>query len=46
MTLDELKRALDLIPADGGLNKAKRRALVIAINKLKAGGASEHSGTR
>jgi len=34
MTIDELKLALDRIPATGAINKARRRAIIILINKL------------
>ena len=37
MTLEELKAALDRIPPTGAINKARRRALLILINKLLAG---------
>lgn len=37
MTLDELKHALDRIPATGAINKAKRRAIIVLINKITAG---------
>jgi hypothetical protein len=35
--LDELKRALDRIPPTGAINKARRRAIIILINKISAG---------
>ena len=34
MNLDELKLALDRIPPKGAINKARRRAIIILINKL------------
>lgn len=37
MTIDELKQALALIPDKGAINKARRRAIIILINKLSAG---------
>ena len=37
MNLDELKQALDQIPDDGAINKAKRREIIILINKITAG---------
>ena len=37
MSLDELKQALDQIPDDGAINKAKRREIIILINKITAG---------
>lgn len=40
MTLEELKNALDRIPEKGAINKARRRAIIILINQLTAGGAS------
>ena len=38
MDLDELKLALDRIPATGAINKARRRAIIILINKLSEQG--------
>jgi hypothetical protein len=38
MTVDELKQALDLIPDRGAINKARRRAIIILINQISAGG--------
>jgi hypothetical protein len=38
MTLDELRMALDRIPDNGAINKARRRAIIIEINKLLAAG--------
>ena len=35
MTLEELKRALDKIPPYGAINKARRRAIVILINRFR-----------
>lgn len=37
MTLEELKDALDRIPERGAINKARRRAIIVQINKLLAG---------
>lgn len=37
MSLDELKQALDQIPDDSAINKAKRREIIILINKITAG---------
>ena len=37
MSLDELKQVLDQIPDDGAINKAKRREIIILINKITAG---------
>ena len=37
MNLDELKLALDRIPNKGAINKAKRREIIILINKITAG---------
>ena len=37
MTLDELKLALDRIPTTGAINKARRRAIIILINRITAG---------
>ena len=34
MTLEQLQEALEKIPATGAINKARRRALIIQINKL------------
>lgn len=34
MTLEELKRALDLIPNTGAINKARRRAIMKMIVEL------------
>jgi hypothetical protein len=34
MTLDELKLALDRIPKTGAINKARRRAIIVLINRL------------
>lgn len=36
MNLDELKIALDRIPPVGAINKARRRAIIILINKITA----------
>ena len=35
MNLDELRRALELIPADNPINKARRRELIKAINAVQ-----------
>lgn len=37
MTIDELKLALDRIPETGAINKARRRAIIILINKITSG---------
>jgi hypothetical protein len=37
MTLEELKIALDRIPPVGAINKARRRAIIILINRLSEG---------
>ena len=37
MNLDELKLALDRIPPTGAINKARRKAIIVLINKLTAG---------
>lgn len=37
MTIDELRQALERIPDEGAINKARRRAIIILINKLLAG---------
>ena len=34
MTVDELKIILDLIPTDGAINKARRRAIIKMIISL------------
>lgn len=39
MNLDDLKLALDRIPPVGAINKARRRAIIILINKITAGEA-------
>lgn len=33
MTIDELKEALDRIPGNGAINKARRRAIIVQINQ-------------
>ncbi len=38
MTLDELKEALERIPNKGAINKARRRCIIIQINRLLSGG--------
>ena len=38
MTIDELVQALERIPDKGAINKARRRAIIIFINQLMAGG--------
>lgn len=38
MTIDELKLALDRIPDKGAINQARRRAIIIMINKLSEKG--------
>ena len=37
MTLEELKKALDSIPNEGAINKARRRAIIVQINALCEG---------
>lgn len=37
MTIEELKKALDRIRPVGAINKARRRAIIILINKLSEG---------
>lgn len=37
MTIQELKRLLDAIPPKGAINKARRLAIIIMINKLASG---------
>ena len=37
MTLDELQIALERIPNVGAINKARRKAIVILINRIIAG---------
>lgn len=34
MNIDDLKKALDRIQPIGAINKARRRAIIILINKL------------
>jgi hypothetical protein len=38
MTIEELREALNRIPTTGAINKARRRAIIILINELMAGG--------
>ena len=38
MTIDELVQALGRIPDKGAINKARRRAIIVLINQLMAGG--------
>lgn len=38
MTLEELMEALNRIPEKGAINKARRRCIIVQINKLLAGG--------
>lgn len=38
MTIDELKLALDRIPTTGAINRARRLAIIVLINKLTAEG--------
>lgn len=38
MTLDELRNALDRIPDKGAINKARRRAIIVMMNQIAAGG--------
>ena len=37
MTLDELKEALDRIPDEGAINKARRRAIIALIVQMEQG---------
>lgn len=37
MTIEELKRKLDAIPASGAINKARRAAIIRMINRLAEG---------
>lgn len=37
MTLEELRLALERIPNKGAINKARRLAIIIQINRLIAG---------
>ena len=39
MTIEELRLALERIPNRGAINKARRLAIIIQINRLIAGGA-------
>ena len=39
MTIDELRDALERIPDKGAINKARRRSIIVEINKLLASGA-------
>lgn len=39
MTLEELRLALERIPNKGAINKARRLAIIIQINRLIAGDA-------
>lgn len=41
MTIEELQQALDRIPNTGAINKARRRAIMIQINRLLAEGGGE-----
>lgn len=34
MTIEELQQALERIPTTGAINKARRRAIMIQINRL------------
>lgn len=38
MTIEELKMALERIPPTGAINKARRAAIILQINKLINGG--------
>ena len=38
MNVEELQHALNKIPDEGAINKARRRAIIVLINKLLAGG--------
>ena len=37
MTIQELKRKLDAIPPAGAINKARRREIILLINRLAEG---------
>lgn len=37
MTIEELLKALNKIPDRGAINKARRRAIIVLINKLANG---------
>jgi len=37
MTIEALKRALDAIPPNNAINKARRRAIIAQINALTGG---------
>ena len=39
MTIEELRLALERIPNKGAINKARRLAIIIQINRLIAGDA-------
>ena len=39
MTIEELKEALEKIPNKGAVNKARRRCIIILINRILAGGS-------
>lgn len=41
MTLDELQQALDRIPEEGEINKSRRAAIAILINRMLAGEEDE-----
>ena len=40
MTLEELIAALNRIPEKGAINKARRRAIIVEINRILSGGNS------
>lgn len=39
MTIKELKKKLDAIPATGAINRARRLQIIREINRLAGGGA-------
>lgn len=41
MTIEELEAALDRIQNKGAINKARRRAIIIEINRIMAGGRND-----
>jgi hypothetical protein len=40
MSIDELKLALDRIPPTNAINRARRRAIIVLINRLSTEGKS------
>ena len=41
MTIEELEAALDRIPNKGAINKARRRAIIMEINRIMASGRND-----